>query len=98
MPQSSGCTTWLRALTSWIQELADRMTIHDAAGAEAALARVEAHVLGIASARTFINDPEACWRAVGARGLVRDEDRDGRVRAFVDPEPADPASGRSRGA
>jgi hypothetical protein len=69
-------------------ELADRMTIHDAAGAEAALARVEAHVLGIASARTFINDPEACWRAVGARGLVRDEDRDGRVRSFVDPEPA----------
>jgi hypothetical protein len=67
--------------------LAERARTHDAAGAQSALARLESGRLDLGSAREWVNDPIAEWRAVGARGLVRREDRDVRVRSFLDPEP-----------
>jgi HEAT repeat protein len=69
--------------------LADREETHDAAGAEAALARVESGSVGAGSAREHLGDADDAWRAVGARGLVRrDDDARARARAFVDPAPA----------
>jgi hypothetical protein len=67
--------------------LGDRMRIHDAAGAEAALARFEGHGLDPAAARAYAGDGDASWRAVATRGFVRPEDDPGRMRALVDPEP-----------
>jgi hypothetical protein len=81
----------VRDLSSCAHELddalADRMRTHDVAGAEAALARVESHRLDAQDLRAYVSDGEEHWRAVGARGLVRPEDRDARVRAMVDPSP-----------
>jgi hypothetical protein len=68
--------------------LADRMKTHDAAGAEAALARVESGAIGLGSARDHLADLDDGWRAVGARGLVREEDGDARRKAYADPAPA----------
>ncbi len=68
--------------------LARRMATRDAAGAEAALARVESGEWSEGAARAHLADVEDGWRAVGARGLVRDEDDAARLRAFVDPAPA----------
>lgn len=65
-----------------------RMRTHDAAGAAAALARIEAHGWGLDDARAFLGNPDPAWRAVGARGLVRAEDRAARTRAFLDADPA----------
>ncbi len=67
--------------------LADRMRTHDATGAEAALARIEGRGLSPGGARVFAADPDAAWHAVGARGLVRAEDRVNRLRALLDPDP-----------
>ena len=67
--------------------LAARMKVHDAVGAEAALARVEAGGLDVGDVRMFAQDQQPDWRAVAARGLVRSEDRDGRLHAFLDPDP-----------
>ena len=67
--------------------LADRMRTHDATGAEAALARIEGRGLSPGDARLFVGDPDASWHAVGARGLVRSEDRVDRLRALLDPDP-----------
>jgi HEAT repeat protein len=67
--------------------LADRMRTHDATGAEAALARIEGRGLSPGDARHFAGDPDASWHAVGARGLVRSEDRVDRLRALLDPDP-----------
>ncbi|HEX8793999.1 MAG TPA: HEAT repeat domain-containing protein [Polyangiaceae bacterium] len=67
--------------------LAVRMRVHDEAGALAALARIEGQGLDLDDARDFAADPDGAWRAVGARGLVRSEDRDTRLRALVDPDP-----------
>ncbi len=67
--------------------LADRMRIHDDAGAEAALARIEGRGLALEDARAYLADADAHWRAVGTRGLVRPEDRTARLRALLDPEP-----------
>ena len=64
------------------------MKTRDAAGAEAALARVEAGELSAGSARDFLREADDAWRAVGTRGLVREEDDAARMRAYVDPAPA----------
>jgi hypothetical protein len=68
--------------------LASRMETRDAAGAEAALALVEAGELSAGSARDFVKDADDAWRAVGTRGLVREDDDAARQRAYVDPAPA----------
>ena len=67
--------------------LADRMRTHDAIGAEAALARIEGRGLSPEDARIFATDPDASWHAVGARALVRPEDRANRLLALLDPDP-----------
>lgn len=67
--------------------LAARMRGHDEAGALAALARIDGQGLDLDDARDFAADPDGAWRAVGARGLVRSEDREQRLRALVDPDP-----------
>jgi hypothetical protein len=68
--------------------LADRMRVHDAAGADAALARIAGRGLSLGDARTYAEDADARWRAVGARGLVRRDDREARLRALADDSPA----------
>jgi HEAT repeat protein len=65
--------------------LADRAKTHDAAGAEAALMRVEDGSMSEGSARDYASDRDDAWRAVGARGLVRESDRDARLHALADP-------------
>jgi hypothetical protein len=67
--------------------LADRMRVHDAAGADAALARISGRGLSLGAARAFAGDLDPRWRAVGVRALVRTEDRDARLRALVDDDP-----------
>jgi hypothetical protein len=64
-----------------------RMLVHDAAGAQAALARIDGGGMRVDDARAFANDPDSAWRAVGARSLVRREDGEARLRALVDSEP-----------
>ena len=67
--------------------LRERMKVHDTAGAVAALARVEAGGLDDGDAREYLGDADERWRAVGARGLVREKDRDARAHALVDTSP-----------
>jgi hypothetical protein len=67
--------------------LEDRAAVHDEAGAAAALALLDAGELSQDDARTFATDPRPEWRAVGARALVRSEDRELRLRAILDPDP-----------
>ena len=67
--------------------LAKRMRVHDAAGAQAALARVDSGAMSVDDGRGFAGDVDAGWRAVGARSLVRRQDRDARLRALEDPDP-----------
>lgn len=67
--------------------LAERMRVHDAAGAAAALARVSGRGMSLGAARDFAADADPRWRAVGARGLVRSEDREARLRALLDDDP-----------
>ncbi|MBX3187532.1 MAG: hypothetical protein KF819_10980 [Labilithrix sp.] len=64
-----------------------RMKTHDAAGAEAALSRVEDGKLSESAARAFLTDPDDRWRAVGARTLHRDDDKAARQQAILDPSP-----------
>ncbi len=68
--------------------LAQRMRVHDAAGAAAALVRIEAGTLALDAARRFADDAAWPWRAVGVRSLVRPGDAPGRARSLSDPEPA----------
>jgi hypothetical protein len=63
------------------------MSVHDAAGAAAALARVGSGAESTETARSFFADAGAEWRAVGVRGLVRPQDRLARERALLDPNP-----------
>jgi hypothetical protein len=67
--------------------LAERMRVHDAAGADAALARIAGRGLSLGDARAYATDPDSRWRAVGARALVRREDRAARLRALADDAP-----------
>jgi hypothetical protein len=67
--------------------LADRMRVHDAAGADAALARLGGRGLSFGDARAYATDPDAAWRAVGARALVRADDREARLRSLADDAP-----------
>jgi hypothetical protein len=67
--------------------LEDLMATHDDAGALAALALLDAGELSQDDARPLATDPIAGWRAVGARALVRSEDRALRLQALVDPDP-----------
>ncbi len=67
--------------------LATRMKTHDAAGAAAALARVEGRGLDVDDLRAFAGDADPRWRALGARALVRPDDRPARLRALLDPDP-----------
>ena len=67
--------------------LAARMRIHDDAGAQAVLARLDGRGLDADDVRRWLSDADPAWRAVGVRGLVRTEDRAARVFAFTDPNP-----------
>jgi hypothetical protein len=68
--------------------LSTRMAIHDAAGAAAALARLDARGWDLDDARQHAGDADPAWRAVGARALVRAVDRHARLLALVDGSPA----------
>ena len=61
------------------------MKTRDGAGAEAALSRLEDGKLGDGDARTWLDDADDRWRAVGARTLHRDEDWARRHAAILDP-------------
>jgi hypothetical protein len=74
--------TCARSLTS---AMGDRMKTHDAAGAEAAMALLEIDELSDGAAREYLQDTSDDWRAVGARGLVRERDFEARGKALVDP-------------
>jgi HEAT repeat protein len=65
-----------------------RMSAHDAAGALAALARLEAGVLDVEDVRGLLTDADPDWRALGTRSLVRQADRAARQRALLDASPA----------
>jgi hypothetical protein len=67
--------------------LEERSKMHDGAGAEAALARLEDGKLSEGSARDFLSDADDRWRAVGTRTLHREDDRATRQQAFLDPSP-----------
>jgi hypothetical protein len=67
--------------------LAERMKKRDGAGAEAALARLEDGKLGGGDARAWLSDADDRWRAVATRTLHRDEDRQRRQAAILDPSP-----------
>jgi hypothetical protein len=67
--------------------LSERAAHHDDAGARAALVRIESGRLDPDQARSFVADANPEWRAVGARGLVRSEDREKRRSAFLDADP-----------
>jgi hypothetical protein len=65
-----------------------RAKVHDAAGAEAALALVDAGVWEADDVRRWLGDTSDAWRAVGTRSLVRAEDGAARQKAMLDPVPA----------
>jgi hypothetical protein len=67
--------------------LESRMKTRDGAGAEAALARLEDGKLGEGAARTWLDDADDRWRAVGTRTLHRSEDKKRRQAAILDPSP-----------
>jgi hypothetical protein len=68
--------------------LEERAKTHDLAGAEAAMALADdGKTLHRGAVRAFLDDKDDAWRAVGARGLVREEDRDARKKAMLDPSP-----------
>lgn len=67
--------------------LSDRMKTRDAIGAEAAMARLDSGELSTSDARDYFGDKDDAWRAIGARGLVEDDDAAAREKAFVDPSP-----------
>lgn len=68
--------------------LAARMAARDAAGAEAALARIDGRGLSLGAARELGVGPDGPMRRVRARGLVRPEDRPERLLALADADPA----------
>ena len=81
----------VRELAACAHELddafSDRMKTKDDAGAEAALARIDAGNLDPDDVRDAISDRSDAWRAVGVRSLVEEDDVKARQKAFVDPSP-----------
>ncbi|WP_394823386.1 HEAT repeat domain-containing protein [Pendulispora albinea] len=77
----SGCARELDGV------LSSRMDVHDDAGAEAALSRIDAGELGAGGMRSFTSDASDAWRAVGVRGLTRKKDADARIAAMLDGSP-----------
>ncbi len=76
----------LRTCASELVAVLDaRSKTHDAAGAEAAMALVEIGEISPFAAREWLQDTTDEWRAVGARGLVREADEGARAKALVDP-------------
>lgn len=67
--------------------LEDLMKKHDAAGAEAALARIDDGQLSNGKARDFLTDADDRWRAVGTRTLHKSDDGEARRKAILDPSP-----------
>lgn len=65
-----------------------RAKVHDDAGAEAALALLDAGVWEPAEARRWLADPADAWRAVGTRSLVGPEDGPARRAAMLAPVPS----------
>ncbi len=77
-----------RACASELDDaLESRMKTRDAAGAEAALSRLEDGKLSKGDARAWLDDADDRWRAVATRTLHRDEDRKRRQAAILDPSP-----------
>src|SRR5580765_6035199 len=78
-----------RACTGEMESaLALRTKTHDLAGAEAAMALLDDGKMSMSTARDSLKDKDDAWRAVGARGLVReDDDRVARAAAMLDPSP-----------
>jgi hypothetical protein len=78
----------LRACAPEVESaLVSRMKTHDTAGAEAALALLDAQRLGEWDVRSFVASDNDEWRAVGVRSLTRAEDRALRIQAVLDPSP-----------
>ncbi len=67
--------------------LAERMRRPDEAGAEAALALLDAERIDASDVRKFVASSDDPWRALGVRSLTRAEDREARVHAALDPSP-----------
>jgi len=65
----------------------ERMKRRDGAGAEAALTLFEAGKLSSGDARAHLKDADDRWRAVGTRTLKKDDDRQARQAAILDPSP-----------
>jgi HEAT repeat protein len=84
-------TERIRDVRACAKELEDtlesRAKTHDEAGAEAALALLDIGAFDLGDARELAGDPMDAWRAVGARGLVRPEDKAARTKAMLDPAP-----------
>ncbi len=87
----SSASTRIREASSCAVELDDaleeRMKKHDGAGAEAALALLDAGELGDRDVREHLTDPDDRWRALGVRTLRRESDQKARQKAFLDPSP-----------
>ncbi len=78
----------LRACAPEVESaLVARMKQKGAAGAEAALALLDAQRLGEWDVRSFVASDDADWRAVGVRSLTHAGDRGLRLQATVDPSP-----------
>jgi hypothetical protein len=67
--------------------LSARMKKGDAAGAEAAMALLDAGRLSDGDARSYLKFPDPLWRAVGVRGLTRTRDAGERRASLLDPSP-----------
>jgi hypothetical protein len=68
--------------------LSARVRKNDTAGAEAALALLDAGLLDAGDARGFAASPGDLWHAVRVRGLTRSGDAEARRLALLDPSPA----------
>jgi hypothetical protein len=79
--ETSACSTHLD------DAFAVRMKQRDAAGAEAAIVRIEQGTLSDGAARDYLTDGDAAWRAVGTATLHRRDDGHSRRAALLDPSP-----------
>jgi hypothetical protein len=78
----------VRACASDLDDvLAERMGVRDAAGAQAALMRLEGGEVGERSARKYLEDADDRWRALGVWTLHGSDDGPGRRSSMLDPSP-----------